>query len=208
MPKVLPEHLQRRREQIIDAACACFAREGFHRTTMHDICEEADLSPGAVYRYFPSKEDLIRSIGDDSCQRQLDLIESIRGIDDMRQALATLAAQSFARVAGIEGSIDIDLWAEAMRSPAIKESLNRGSKELRDSFMGLVRDGQARGDLNPDLDPEAVARVFISLFQGLVLQKELEGAVDVPKSTAVVMALAVGDLWRDRRGEQRVSDSH
>ena len=40
----------------------CFARSGFHRTTMQDICKEALISPGALYVYFSSKEDLIAGI--------------------------------------------------------------------------------------------------------------------------------------------------
>ena len=38
MPKVTEAHLEARREQILDAAAECFARKGFHRSTMHDIC--------------------------------------------------------------------------------------------------------------------------------------------------------------------------
>lgn len=56
MPKVSDAHLEARREQILDAAEACFSREGFHQTSMQDICREAELSPGAVYRHFSSKE--------------------------------------------------------------------------------------------------------------------------------------------------------
>ena len=59
MPKVTQAHLEARRQQILDAAFGCFARQGFHQTTMQDICREAELSPGAVYRYFDSKEAII-----------------------------------------------------------------------------------------------------------------------------------------------------
>ena len=52
MPKVTEAHLEARRQQILDAASACFSRQGFHQTTMQGICREVDLSPGAVYRYF------------------------------------------------------------------------------------------------------------------------------------------------------------
>jgi AcrR family transcriptional regulator len=55
MPKVTEAHLEARRQQILDAALACFSRRGFHQSTMQDICQEAELSPGAVYRYFRSK---------------------------------------------------------------------------------------------------------------------------------------------------------
>src|SRR5262245_30602356 len=62
MPKVTEEHVEARRRQILTAALRCFAREGFHRTTMQDIFREADLSPGAVYTYFKGKDELIRGI--------------------------------------------------------------------------------------------------------------------------------------------------
>src|SRR3954453_11594943 len=64
MPKVLPEYLETRRREILDAAAACFARRGFHQTTMQDICEETRLSPGAIYRYFASKEEIIEAMCD------------------------------------------------------------------------------------------------------------------------------------------------
>jgi len=51
-------------EHILDAAEQCFARAGFHRTTVHDICREAGVSPGALYVYFDSKEALIAGISE------------------------------------------------------------------------------------------------------------------------------------------------
>ena len=56
MPKVSQEYSEARRRQIIDAAYQCFARKGFHQTTMRDIYAEAKLSAGSVYHYFDSKE--------------------------------------------------------------------------------------------------------------------------------------------------------
>ena len=62
MPKLKPDTQRARREHILDAAEHCFARAGFHRTTMQDICKEAGVSPGALYVYFDSKEALIAGI--------------------------------------------------------------------------------------------------------------------------------------------------
>ena len=39
----------RTRARILDAAERCFARAGFHRTTMQDICKEAKVSAGAIF---------------------------------------------------------------------------------------------------------------------------------------------------------------
>src|SRR3569833_373744 len=53
-----------RRAEILDAAERCFARAGFHQSSMQEICAEAGMSPGNLYRYFPSKEALIAGISE------------------------------------------------------------------------------------------------------------------------------------------------
>jgi AcrR family transcriptional regulator len=62
MAKISAEHAKARRRQILDAAHACFAREGFHRTSMQDIQREAELSAGALYVYFRSKDEIIEAL--------------------------------------------------------------------------------------------------------------------------------------------------
>ena len=51
----LKENSQDRRVQILDAAIVCFAKRGFHPTSMHDISAEAGISVGLIYRYFENK---------------------------------------------------------------------------------------------------------------------------------------------------------
>jgi TetR/AcrR family transcriptional regulator, repressor for uid operon len=53
-----------RRDEILSAAQRCFVRSGFHQTSMQEICAEAGMSPGNLYRYFPSKEALIAGIAE------------------------------------------------------------------------------------------------------------------------------------------------
>src|SRR5437660_12047932 len=53
-----------RRAEILAAAQRCFVRSGFHGASMQDICSEAGMSPGNLYRYFPSKEALIAGIAE------------------------------------------------------------------------------------------------------------------------------------------------
>ena len=53
-----------RRTQILDAAVICFAKRGFHQTSMHDISAEAGISVGLIYRYFENKEEVISAMAD------------------------------------------------------------------------------------------------------------------------------------------------
>lgn len=62
MARVSQVHLDARRRQILDGAARCFARNGFHGTSMQDVLHEVGLSAGAAYRYFSGKDDLIAAI--------------------------------------------------------------------------------------------------------------------------------------------------
>jgi AcrR family transcriptional regulator len=59
VPKLSDDYREARRRQVLDAAVVCFARTGFHRTSMQDIVAESGLSPGAIYRYFTGKEEIV-----------------------------------------------------------------------------------------------------------------------------------------------------
>ena len=59
MPRVTEKYIQRRRREILDAAWRCFARNGFHATTMDDVIEAAGASPSVVYRWFRGKDELV-----------------------------------------------------------------------------------------------------------------------------------------------------
>jgi AcrR family transcriptional regulator len=62
MPKLKPETVAERRQDILNAALTCFARRGFYQTTMDDIVAEAGLSKGGVYVHFDSKKALFQSL--------------------------------------------------------------------------------------------------------------------------------------------------
>ena len=74
MARVTAAHVEARTNQIILAAWECFARKGYHQTTMADIAGEAGLSAGAIYRYFASKEAVLKAIseiGRASCRERV-----------------------------------------------------------------------------------------------------------------------------------------
>src|SRR5512141_1828028 len=87
MPKVTEEYADTRRRQIIDAAYRCFARKGFHQTTMRDIYAETGLSAGAVYNYFKSKEEIIEASFIFDYQRGRPVFEQAAGNPDPMTAI-------------------------------------------------------------------------------------------------------------------------
>ena len=95
MPKVTEAHSAARRQQIIDAAYRCFARKGFHQTTMREIYEEASLSPGAIYHYFPSKDAIIQASFEFDYERSLELFAAATASDDPLKALRELIFENY-----------------------------------------------------------------------------------------------------------------
>src|ERR671927_571915 len=80
------ESVADRRAQILDAAERSFCRSGFHRTTMQDVAAEAGMSPGNLYRYFPSKDALVAGL----CER--DRVGLANELTDIRERADFLAA--------------------------------------------------------------------------------------------------------------------
>jgi AcrR family transcriptional regulator len=193
MPKVTEAHSAARRQQIIDAAYRCFASKGFHQATMRDIYEEAKLSPGAVYHYFPSKDAIIQASFEFDYQRSLALFESATASDDPLNALAELIAFFFRGLEGAAelgaGRVNVQGWGEALVNPPLRESLQRVMAQYLAALSQLVRRAQAIGQLDPSFDPQALGRILLSLYYGLELQNALDPGVDIADYAVAVAAL-------------------
>ena len=204
MPKVSEAHLEARKEQIVNAAFLCFARKGFHPTTMQDICAEAGLSPGAVYRYFAGKEDIIQSACDEAQATQnVGLIEDALAAPDTRSMFHGLAQAFFARFddedADIYNRATLQLWAEMAVDDRVRESFSRNYTAVRTGLVEVVREAQRRGDLSAELDADAVASAMFALYEGFRLLKAVDPAIDTANYVRVAEALLNGTSWTGPR---------
>ena len=198
MPKVLPEYLETRRREILDAAAACFARSGFHQSSMQYICSEADLSPGAVYRYFRSKEEIIEAMCERNTVEDAETIRAAVDTDSTQDAFNELTRIFLLGVQDHEScALSMQLLAEAPRNSTIFESVRKGRLAVRETLAEFIRKGQARGEFNPSLNAEAVAQVMCSLYMGLILQMQTEPDLDLMAYARVTRALFDGTFAGD-----------
>jgi AcrR family transcriptional regulator len=183
MPKVSEEHLEARRRQVVDAAIACFARDGFHRATMQDICREARLSPGAIYRYFSSKDELIEAIADERHAREAEFMRRAHEVGGGVEGLRAFGRASFNSLDDPDErrrrKLGVQVWAEAALNPDIRKIIMRGIDRGREVTALLIREAQERGELRRELDPDSTARAMLALFQGFILQQAWDERVDV-----------------------------
>jgi TetR/AcrR family transcriptional regulator, transcriptional repressor of aconitase len=196
MPRVSAAYLAKRRAHVLEAAARCFAREGFHRTTMQHIVREAALSPGALYRYFASKEDIVAAIASERHAAERALFREARGRDGARAGVAGLARAFLGRV-GEPGErewrrVTIQLWGEALRNPRVMRVVRSGLDEPVRRLTALLRAGRRDGSLRRDLDAPATARVAAAVFEGLVLQQAWEPRMDVDRFVRAAERLLQG----------------
>jgi AcrR family transcriptional regulator len=155
------------RERILAAARACFGRQGYDKTTNKDIAGAAGFTAGAIYRHFPSKQDLFiavyrgvqsivfshfeAAITDEATAPQkiktiLDLSVDLHAAD---RSLATFTA-----IAPIE----------IQRHPEIRRELGTDPVAFYRFFQRIIR--QSADDLAADVDADSVADLLVAVATG------------------------------------------
>jgi AcrR family transcriptional regulator len=194
MPKVTQQYLDARREHILSAARRCFLRDGFHATSMQDLFAEAGLSSGAVYRYFPSKDDLIIAIAAENLQDVVAMIHTVATQQPGGSVGAMMAdVLSMVRAKHEQdglGGLAVLVWAEVLRDPSLARQFTGLVNQMRADVTEVVRAHQSSGDLTCDVAPEAVATVLMSIVPGYILQLTLLGSAAVEGATEAVRALS------------------
>lgn len=206
MPKVSDEHSVARRTQIIEAAYRCFARRGFHQTTMREIYEEAGLSPGAVYHYFDGKDSIIRASFDFDRERSSELFERAVQSDNPMDALRGLTGFFFQ---GLESASELDAcrvnvqaWAEALVNPSLLAPIQTVMESYLTALTEIVGHAQQSRQIDSALDPVAVARLLLSLYYGMELQKALFPDIPVAPYREAVEKLVLASAKAEDKVER------
>jgi AcrR family transcriptional regulator len=203
MPKVTQQYLDARREHILSAARRCFLREGFHSTSMQDLFAEAGLSSGAVYRYFPSKDDMIIAIAAENMQDVLVMIHTV-ATQQPAPSVGAVVADVLDMVRAKHedeglGGLAVLAWAEALRSPSLAAQFTELLTRMRVDLADVVRAHQKSGDLPIDVTADAFACVLMSIVPGYILQLSLLGGEAVAGAADAVRALWSSPVSAERQ---------
>jgi AcrR family transcriptional regulator len=178
-----------RRAEILVAAHRCFVRSGFHGASMQDICAEAGMSPGNLYRYFPSKEALIAGIAElDRAEvaQQFARADLSHGLFN---ALEAMARHYFTRWPRERILLCTEVMAEARRNPEIARILSSFDADVRRWLESMFRAGAERGDIPGDLDFDRVISMMMIMTDGLWWRRALQPDFDSEKVLPVFMEL-------------------
>ncbi len=189
MPKLKPETEKARRDHILDAARACFARGGFHATTMQDICKAASVSPGAVYVYFDSKEALIAGLCERDRAEFAERFAKLSDAPDFLRALQSLGEHYFVEDSADKQRLMVEMGVEATRNARIAEIYFGVDKYCSESFEALFQRLKDDGRITPTIDIATLAQVFNVLGDGMFWRRAVQPDFDMQRILPVMTAL-------------------
>ena len=190
------------RQKIVSTARRLFAQRGYDRCNVSDIAREAGMSQGNIYWYFSSKEEILKAVLANAFEALGKLLSEVNahpgtGIEKLntlieryidfgeRQGGAeiTIIVTSLIGQGGLQRLSDLDIDTT---------QIGAGVQQL---VAKLLVEAQAEGAILPGLDPNLLAMLFPSLFNGLVITYRNHLA-DIPREAlhaAVLRLLGSGE---------------
>ena len=164
-----------RKVQILDAAILCFARRGFHQTSMHDISAEAGISVGLIYRYFQNKEAVISAMADRHKKEISDVLERARLAPTLLESLEILfTAHCCENSPQVQSAFVVDLYAEASRNPEVADLVRDVLSSAMDGVTDLIARSPEAGRAAHGLKPSELSELIFAVARGMLMRDVLQ----------------------------------
>jgi len=164
-----PGRAQVRRQQVLDAAAICFKRSGFHGASMSEISKAAGMSAGHIYNYFDSKDAIIAAFVEQNVERVSAILRDLEQRADPLKGLVDDAERSVAdHVESDRIALQLEIWAEASRNPAIAAVVRDADLRSRTYFRNVLKAARERHQLDASDDAvDGLMEAVIAIFHGL-----------------------------------------
>jgi AcrR family transcriptional regulator len=176
-----------RRQEILHAAARVVARQGFAHTRVSDVAAELGVSTALVFYHFESKDRLLSEAflaAADADLARLDRAVAGTGPPAVR---LRVVLRLYAPAGAAPGwTMDIDAWAEALRSPEIRDASRRLDRRWRRAIEAVVQDGVSAGDFHC-ADPRGASERIAAMLDGLAVATQVRRSV--PRARAARWAL-------------------
>lgn len=194
MPRITAEREEATRRRILKAAKGVFVEKGFARASIDDVVAASGMSVGAIYNYFPNKDELIRAAIDTANREETDaLLADTRSVGPVIERLERSFRGWWDSTIEVAGGTSFltEAWAESSRRPLIRELMARRFERAAMFCSVLLRESVDRGELPPDVDVDTLARTFAALLEGMTIEFVVTGGslrrVDAQKRFRLVM---------------------
>lgn len=192
-----PDRVEERRQQIMDAALVCFARRGYHKTTMDDIVVESGLSKGTLYWYFKNKDDLffslVKSFFVDMRQDMDGILEQYTSATDRLRAIAQELVRFFQ---GAEDFFNVffEFWMQSILSEELNEWTSNLLVQYREVLAGIIAEGIRTGEFKA-VDTNPLALAVMAAYDGLAFYVMImPDEVDLDRTSQVFIETLLSGL--------------
>lgn len=181
-----------RRAVTVESVVALAGAQNPSEITTAAIARHMNLTQGALFRHFPSKEAIWQAVMEWVAEQLLTRIDhSAEGIESPLAAMEAMFMSHIGFVAEHPG-VPRMMFGELQRAeptPA-KRMVQTLLRRYGERLHRLIEKGKSSGELPPSLDNEAAAMLFIGTIQGLIMQSMLAGDVermrrDAPRAFAI-----------------------
>jgi AcrR family transcriptional regulator len=197
-----------RREQLLEAAIACFAQYGYQGTSTARLAKAAHVSEPVLYQHFASKHDLfvalLEQIGREVLREWRKAIAPLRSpVDQLRMLLRLNPATTDPRGQQLYRII---FAAQAeFNEPVIQAALRKHYQQYARFLTNLIKRSQRVGQVRRDVSAVGLAWQLIHAAIGFALIKPLE----IPgHATPATVEQAIGLLVEQLAGDRQVEGSH
>src|SRR5258706_4129533 len=169
--QAVPDHSEERRRQILRAAVTCFARRGFHPTTMNDISVEAQISVGLIYRYFESKDAVITFMASEHLDDLRCVLEQARRAPTLFEALELVSIRHCEeQPEHLHVAFVADLFAEAARNEQVRVLVRDVTQFFIDSVTDLIAASAEAPNVAAGIVPRTAAEIIVDSTRGMMIR--------------------------------------
>jgi AcrR family transcriptional regulator len=197
------ERRDQQRQRIMDAAQLCFVRHGFQGASMQQICAEAGMSPGALYRYFSSKESIVAAICEADREEDINCFGSLRGATSAVDGLVE-AAMAHITHTHQKGSAALfaEMRSESMRNETIRETVDGHKQGVADMIVPLLVGAMERGEIDPPVKIEMLMPAIMAIGEGMALNDLPARGVPLDQIEIIVRSI-IESLLRPTKGRAK-----
>ena len=179
MPKITSQYEQAQQKRIIDGAAQVFARRGYSATSMDQICQALQLSKGALYIYFKSKEELFVAVLRSIYERRFTVLSTAYQSDDPLRVKFEKILDRLGTLVDHEDYVFIRLWLEGFLEseamPALEAIKTDSHQQFYELIYSLLLEGQSSGEINPNVHLASVTSALMAVTDGLMLHSLVQG---------------------------------
>jgi AcrR family transcriptional regulator len=195
-----------RRAEILAAAERCFARSGFHRASMQEICAEAGMSPGNLYRYFSSKEAIIIGIAERDRAEVVQQLADANFAGDFWATFAALGRHHVVERPAEKVGLCAEIMTESRRNPEIASIFQEFDDDVKARLIAILQAAAARGEVDQNVDLDAAVTMLMAMVDGIWWRRAVDPKFDPERVLPLFLGLTRFMLKGGETGCSRLAE--